>query len=449
VTFLTDKLIREYPAIEFRGVVIFSKAEWDELFFKNLAYLPVIERLRQIKRRIQIKLRPMVHELRQEKEQEIAATGEEVNERSIKALARLAVRQDLSSLIAEIDRLTTMDPFSLFRRLFEDKTLFSHLAEGMEVTVDWPMISSQSLAWIEKGWISYEDSLPFLYFHGCLAGFPVKNAIRHLIVDEAQDYTALQFEILRCLFPKCSWTILGDPDQAVNPYQQTLDFDKVVNILNALRPDPTSAQIVRLKRSYRSTQEIQAFSRALLPRTESIEHIQRSGPRPQLVKVKSPQMTPELVAGAIRELKNEGWQSIAVICKTAQESATCYDSLKDKTTITLITWEMDEFHHGTVLIPAYLAKGLEFDAVIIYDAGTQVYSRDMERNILYIACTRALHRLLLYYCGDLSPLVAVINTDLYNKVEVVMDYDEVSGREPLRAIPSASSSDTGLLNRNP
>ena len=203
LAFLTDSLIRDYPAIEFRGRVIFSKADWELLFFKNLAYLSVVERLKQIRRRIQVKLRPMVHELRQEKEHEIVATGEEVNERTIKALARMAARQELRSLTEVIEQMTTMDSFLLYRRLFEDPALFYRLANGTEVAKDWLMICKQSLTWFDSGWISYEDAIPLLYFQGCLTGFPVKTSIRHLIVDEAQDYTALQFEILQRLFPRC------------------------------------------------------------------------------------------------------------------------------------------------------------------------------------------------------------------------------------------------------
>jgi DNA helicase-2/ATP-dependent DNA helicase PcrA len=413
IAFLTDSLIREYPAIEFRGQVIFSKADWELLFFKNLAYLSVVERLKQIRRRIQVKLRPMVHELRQEKGQEIGASGEEVNERTIKALARLAARQELRSLTEGIDQLTTMDAFLLYRRLFEDHELFGRLAEGTEVAEEWPMICKQSLAWFNSGRISFEDAIPFLYFQGCLAGFPVKTGIRHLIVDEAQDYTALQFEILQRLFPRCSWTILGDPDQTVNPYQCDVDFDQVAHILNNQQSDSASPLIVQLLRSYRSTQEIQAFSRALLPGTKLLEHVQRYGPLPQLVQTASPERTPDLIVRRIQELKKEGWQSIAVISKTKRESEAIYEVLKDKIEITHINSELEEFHRGTVLIPAYLAKGLEFDAVLVYEVGAQAYSREAERNILYITCTRALHRLILYYSGDLSPFISAIDGDLY------------------------------------
>jgi DNA helicase-2/ATP-dependent DNA helicase PcrA len=430
LSFLAADLVRDYPDIEFKGRIIFSREEWELLFFDHLAYLPVAERLKQIRQRILVKLRPLINELRQAKEQEIVASAEEVNEKTIKALARLSARRELDVLLAEIGRMTLLDPFLLYRRLFEDQALFRNLAEEAEVPDDWAAICEQTLAWFDSGRISYQDSILLLCFQGCLAGFPIKNEIRHVIVDEAQDYTLLQFKILRHLFPKSAWTILRDPDQSVYPYLPVAGLEEMVQVLNEPlfgmessldMKDSTTEEnslIIRLVRSYRSTQEIQAFCRALLPNAEPIEHIRRSGSRPQVIQAGTPGLTSEdeytkAIANEVRKLREEGRQSIAVICKTAFETVEAYEALKSKIDLSLITWEIDEFQKGTVVIPVYLAKGLEFDAVLVYDAGTQVYSREEERNLLYVACTRALHRLSLYYRGDLSPFVAAINTELY------------------------------------
>ncbi|HBE81020.1 MAG TPA: heavy metal resistance protein CzcA [Firmicutes bacterium] len=414
--FLTDTLIREYPVIQFRGQTVFSKAEWEELFFKNLAYLPIMGRLKQIRRRIGVKLRPIVYELRRDKEQAIAASGEEVNGKMIKALARLAAWQELRGLRAEVERLTTMEPFLQYRRLFEEQELFGRFAGKDGIPTNWPDICRQTLEWFDSGRISYEDSIPFLYFQGCLAGFPVKRGIRHLIVDEAQDYTALQFEILKQLFPDCYWTVLGDPDQQVNYYQAKSDFIKIAALISDETRDPNDSLSLRLNKSYRSTREIQEFTRELLPQSGFGEQIGRSGPQPQLIRVADKELIASCISRTIQELQEEGWRSIAVIAKTAAESMDIYRRLKDKISLILITAEQEEFQRGIVVIPGYLAKGLEFDAVVICDAGLQTYHREIECQVLYIACTRALHRLFLYYTGELSPFIAGINPDLYRIV---------------------------------
>jgi DNA helicase II / ATP-dependent DNA helicase PcrA len=415
--YLSEGMIRDYPALDFQGRIFFSKEDWQTLFYKNLAYLPLTERLRNIRRRIQIQMRPLVHKLRHQKEQLIAATGEEVNERDIKALARIEARKELIFLTDRIERMTMADPLLLYRRLFEDEFLLRRLALGTEIPPEWPEICRQFLDSLDKGRIFYEDAIAFVYFEGCLTGFSVKQDIHHVIVDEAQDYNGLQFAILKKVFPKCSWTILGDPDQKVNPYHPVLEFDKIADILS-LNQSASMADCytIRLQKSYRSTWQIQAFAWALLGKSEPFNHIRRPGPRPRVIKAQDTKQLLELITRTIEKMQTEGWRSIAVITKTAGESRVLYEEIRKKINIHLLTDEMAEFHSGAVLTPVYLAKGLEFDAVLIYEAGAVRYHCEAERGLLYVACTRALHRLVLFYTGELTPLMGKVQKDLYEVV---------------------------------
>ncbi len=414
--YLREGMIRDYPALEFRGQIFFSKKDWQTLFFKNLAYLPLTERLRKIRRRIQIQMRPVVHQLREEKEKLIAGTGEEVNERDIKALARIAAREELVPLTDKIEKMTTAEPLLLYRRLLEDVNLFRRLGNGSETPFLWPEICEQSLTSLDKGKFLYEDTIPFIYFEGCLTGFPAKTDIRHVIVDEAQDYNCFQYAILKRLFPKSSWTVLGDPDQKVNPYQPGLEFSKIANILEGPPSHlPSNAGIIRLQKSYRSTWEIQSFSWGLLGRSDPVNHIHRSGPRPQVEKAPYPAQVPEVIIRTIQEVQREGWRSIAVITKTAAESRALYETIRGEVPIQLLTYEMEKFYSGLVLLPVYLAKGLEFDAVLIDNVSEGAYSGEEERGVLYVACTRALHRLFLFYSGELPSLLKEVPKDLYDR----------------------------------
>jgi DNA helicase-2/ATP-dependent DNA helicase PcrA len=421
LAYLRDGMIRDYPALDFRGQIFFTKDDWQTLFYKNLAYLPLTERLRKIRRRIQIQMRPLVRELRREKEELIASTGEEVNERDIKALARMAARQELIPLTDKIEKMTIAEPLLLFRRLYEDPKLFQRLTAGTEVParvwVDWPEICQQSLNSFATGTLLYEDAVSFMYFEGCLTGFSTKTDIRHVIVDEAQDYNCFQFAILKRLFPKCSWTILGDPDQKVNPYQPVIEFSKIADVLGGDRASaPSNAGIIRLQKSYRSTWEIQSFAWAIMGRSDPANHLRRPGPCPQVIKTKYPAELPEFIIETIQQVQKEGWRSIAVIAKTALESKEAYEVLRERIPIKLLTYEMEKFYSGLVLLPVYLAKGLEFDAVLIYDVSEKAYPSEEERGLLYVACTRALHRLFLFCDGELSSLVTGITDDLYERV---------------------------------
>jgi len=99
-----------------------------------------------------------------------------------------------------------------------------------------------------------------------------------------------------------------------------------------------------------------------------------------------------------------GYESIAVICKTQQEAEKVHSKLKDLIKINLVKPLNGTIEKRVLVIPSYMAKGLEFDAVIVYGADKANYSTEFDRKLLYIACTRALHRLVLYYTGEKSPL---------------------------------------------
>ena len=119
------------------------------------------------------------------------------------------------------------------------------------------------------------------------------------------------------------------------------------------------------------------------------------------------------LAGEIVVLREAGYRSIAVVCKSARESARVHAELAPRTEAYLVTAHDLYFRQGVLVLPVYLAKGLEFDAVVIPDASADNYHRDWEANVLYVACTRALHRLVLFYAGELSPLIRLRCAGLY------------------------------------
>jgi DNA helicase-2/ATP-dependent DNA helicase PcrA len=406
--YLDKDIILAYPPITFREQIIFSQEDWQEYYLTSLSFLPVKRRLAKIQEIILLRLRPHVHKLRQEKVAEIVATAEEVNEKTIQALARIAAKEELASLVIKIEKLTSIDPFTLYQQLFEDAELFQRYRAHTPIPQQWSKIKKHTLSKLRSGLLPYEDSFPFSYFQGILEGFPVSLEVKHLVIDEAQDYTALQYKILAYLFPNCSWTILGDPAQVIHPYLPTVDFEAASRILNI--PNPI---IFRLTQSYRSTKEIQNFCQALLPNIDETTSIHRSGTLPRVIRIQRQNSVPSILNREIKKLQEEGWQSIAMICKTSQDCTIIYNQLKAETKLTLISNENDEFHRGIIVIPAYLAKGLEFDAVFVLNVDARTYGYTGDANILYTICTRALHRLSLFYSGNLSPLITNLATSLY------------------------------------
>lgn len=409
LAYLNTQATKNYPSIEFNGQIIFSKEDWQNYYSNRFASLPPAKRLTKIRQLIQNRLQQLVIRLRQEKETEITASSNTVNEKELKALARMAARKDLRPIFEQIDRLTASpSPLKLYRRLFYDKTLFHRLSHNTIVPHEWPAICTQTLDQLDSGQLFYEDSFSLLYFKGILEGFPANYDMKHLVIDEAQDYTILQYKILAQLFPHCSWTVLGDPAQSIHPCLQVASFKQASQAIAVENP-----LILRLSRSYRSTQEIQKFSTELLGDQRGNSSVNRPGTLPELMHIQEPSCLTESIVPIIKRLQNEGCRSIAVICKTAHEAEKIYQAIHSRTKIHLIATDDAAFSRGTVVIPTYLAKGLEFDGVIILNADKKNYESKTDRHILYTSCTRALHRLILCYCNEVSPFIAAISSDLY------------------------------------
>lgn len=408
VGFLQETLVREHPPIRFNGEVIFSKGEWKKHFFHNLAHLPAGRRLKKIRQLIKNKLQSAIQRLRQEKIKEITESGNEVNAKTVEAMARLAAGEAAVPLYEIIHKLTELHALSLYKALFTCEEFLNNREVAALLPQTWQEICRQTLRELQAGRVTYEDSFGYLYLLGMLEGFPANREIRHVVVDEAQDYTALQYKIIKQLFPASRWTILGDPAQAVHPYLTTADFAEVSRILQQ-----AGSCFYTLKRAYRSTCEIHAFCQALLPATEKTEAVLRFGGKPRVVRQRQADGTNAWLR-AVQVLQREGWQSIALICKTARQAMLVHQAVSERLPAHVILSEDDRFRRGVVVIPSYLAKGLEFDAVLVVQAEQTQYGRPEERNLFYTVCTRALHQLCLFHFDALTPFVAELDTSLYD-----------------------------------
>jgi DNA helicase-2/ATP-dependent DNA helicase PcrA len=411
IDWMQTSLVDYYPDIGFRGQIIFSKSEWKHYYLGNLASMPVMIRLEKIKQVIESRIRSLFNTIRKEKEAEIMARGEEIDENTIKALARMAAREEFNSLHDKIDKLTKLAPLSEYRRLFKGNWLFARSTVKMNFPKAWQAIQKQTLSFINKGILPYEDIPPFIYLQGALQGFPINRDIKHLIIDEAQDYTRLQFKILVILFPNSTWTVVGDPAQAVHPFLNTANFKDMSEII-----DTEKSIAFHLTRSYRSTKQIQAFCQALLSYKSEVESVNRSGSLPSVTQIEKIQELIPTLVHTIENIHKEGWRSIAIICKNTYQAKNIFFDLKAQIGLTLVIDEDDTFHQGIVVIPSYLAKGLEFDAVLVINADAINYSRKEERHILYTICTRTLHHLSLFYFGKLSPFISGMEEALYQMI---------------------------------
>lgn len=329
-------------------------------------------------------------------------------------LRRMIVKEHFKPLRRDAKRLKFIDTIGLYEQLFSDEATYQKMTGATEVSNQWLEICKQTKEMLTRIELYYEDETPFLYLKELIEGSRTNTMVRHLFIDEGQDYSPFQFAFLKQLFPRASMTVLGDFSQAIFP--QATNLQEVDSPLIRLYGEEEMS-LFRLIRSYRSTREIVEFTKALLP-NEEIVPFERGGEKPHLVKASYDVQRASRIKEDLTALMAEGLDSIAVITKTAAESREAYEALAAQgcENLRLVTKETLTFEKGTLVIPAYLAKGVEFDAVLIYDASTQMYQRESERKLFYTACTRAMHRLLLYTTSDWSHFIQALDSSLYEEV---------------------------------
>jgi DNA helicase-2/ATP-dependent DNA helicase PcrA len=158
-----------------------------------------------------------------------------------------------------------------------------------------------------------------------------------------------------------------------------------------------------MNKSYRCTNEILSFAAKFLHQQIAIESFNRQGEKPQISLASNGKQLEKMLLDESQRCLEEGYHSIGLICKTQKNAETLFKALKDHLDLHLITDEMDCELKGIFIMPIYLSKGLEFDAVLLCDASAENYSDSEDKSLLYIACTRALHRLHIFAKGKLSP----------------------------------------------
>lgn len=241
--------------------------------------------------------------------------------------------------------------------------------------------------------IPYEDVYPMLYLKYLLYGGKTRKDIKHLIVDEMQDYSYIQFLLLDKMF-SCPMTILGDKEQQAAP-------GKVDAQLLCKEVFGREAKLLTLQKSYRSTVEISRFANKIA-RIEGEEAFERHGKAPEYVMAASES---EMIGALLEKLRYEGFETTAILTRTMEEARCLYEALKNRLPVTLLTEDSSRMEKGIVITTFYLAKGLEFDSVHVAYVQADTYYNDYHRQILYIAATRALHELNLYGIGEESSLM--------------------------------------------
>jgi DNA helicase-2/ATP-dependent DNA helicase PcrA len=299
------------------------------------------------------------------------------------------VEQHVKSLVQR--RLTGQEKSHIFRTLsgaFRKASLLDLYRQFYE----W--LGRNDLFKMSHNVLEYTDVFPLIYCKIRLEGIQPYQHVKHLVVDEMQDYTPIQYAVLARLFP-CKKTILGDAGQAVNP--------ESVSAAEEIHKIFPHADVVKLFRSYRSTYEITRFTLEIMPNPDLVA-VERHGPAPEVKGFEKSADEEAEIKRLVADFRNSGHRSMAIICKIPSQAQLLSKLLHAKD-VFLLTEDSTSFRSGIVITTVPLAKGLEFDEVVVPFASSAQYQNELDRRLLYIACTRALHKLTVTFTGERSKLI--------------------------------------------
>lgn len=237
--------------------------------------------------------------------------------------------------------------------------------------------------------LKYDDLLPLMYIYFEMNGYPKNNSIRHIIIDEAQDYSLLQFYMLKKIFYTASFTVLGDIHQTINPYYIYDNLNDVNSIFE------NKGKYIELNKTYRSSQEIIEFTNQILG-LDNVCSVRKDNAIPVTMRSVPKEQAVNQIMQDIEFMRENGIKRIAIITKNNAETSELYDKLKDQLDdINIIQQNAKAGIGNMVILPSYISKGLEFDGVIAYTDENHEY-QEKDKYLFYVVCTRAQHNLTVY-----------------------------------------------------
>lgn len=284
----------------------------------------------------------------------------------------LISKKDKISITKKIKEVLSIKPD--YKKLYKDLFISDSFSSSFNKSINLKLNSKV---------INYDDALCFIYLKGLLNGFPYSNLIKQVVIDEAQDYNEMQYIILTKIFKRASFTLLGDVNQTINPYQKYDSLEVLKNILDG------NTKYVELSKTYRSSKEIIEFTNKIL----NLKHVSAIRKEEGVPVIKRDD--DKYLKNDINYLKNK-YKSLAIITKDMLDAIRLYDLLKDDyKDISLVTNNSSKFNRDLIIIPSYLSKGLEFDSVISYTSKNNLYTK-REKYLYYVVLTRCQHELIVY-----------------------------------------------------
>lgn len=404
--------------------VLFETKEIKRLFTKDLVNLPINSRKAEIKRYLTLKLNEKIVNIMDKMdfsyEYIIARTKktiEEGPERRKKMIELYDERDEKKKFIkgqarkdfeAYFEKWCNISTESLYISLFNDEDLFNELTDGKMPQEFYRHMRDEINENHSNGMVDGDDLAAMLYLKFKIEGVPEKHKYKHVVIDEAQDYSLFQIAAIRDMVVGDSFTIVGDIGQGIYYY-------KGINDWSVLERDvfKDAFKYSTLTQSYRSTVEIIEFANMVLAKQKNnldpAMPVLRHGKKPEVIEYNNNKEFACRLDEIVDQVVEGGRKSVAIIGRTLEECRKIRDNLKkySQNKWTLIKDTDKVINLDKIVIPSYMSKGLEFDCTVIYNCNDENYGdNELDKKVLYVALTRALHFEYVFYNGEKSKLIS-------------------------------------------
>lgn len=402
--------------------VFMKREDIHHLYFREYANLPICRRIEEIvkhlKNSVMMRSGEILKDIEEERDYKIAKVKAEEPIEEIRLsmirnlygdaekLAKSVIKDAKKHALNYFGANKVMTPLKYYKEFLD--VYFEQIASERIDKREIKYIKDSFAAAQRKGKIEMEDIAPLMYIKCMVHGVKTKFELKHIVVDEAQDFSEFQFYVFKKIIKSNSMTILGDLAQGIYYYRGTRNWQKTMSIVFG---EDSDLKYLTLKKTYRTTEEIMNVANKVISNINDVlncelgEPVMKNGAPVTFKHFENHSDMINQIKFRLEEFKQKGFTNIAIIGKTIPDCLKLQKELNNEE-IHMISSKDAEYNGGINICPSYLSKGLEFDAVIITDADINNYTKsEVDTKLLYVCITRAMNTLDIYHVNEITELL--------------------------------------------
>lgn len=402
--------------------VFMKREDIHHLYFREYANLPICRRIEEIvkhlKNSVMMRSGEILKDIEEERDYKIAKVKAEEPIEEIRLsmirnlygdaekLAKSVIKDAKKHALNYFGANKVMTPLKYYKEFLD--VYFEQIASERIDKRQIKYIKDSFAAAQRKGKIEMEDIAPLMYIKCMVHGVKTKFELKHIVVDEAQDFSEFQFYVFKKIIKSNSMTILGDLAQGIYYYRGTRNWQKTMSIVFG---EDSDLKYLTLKKTYRTTEEIMNVANKVISNINDVlncelgEPVMKNGAPVTFKHFENHSDMINQIKARLEEFKQKGFTNIAIIGKTIPDCLKLQKELNNDE-IHMISSKDAEYNGGINICPSYLSKGLEFDAVIITDADVNNYTKsEVDTKLLYVCITRAMNTLDIYHVNEITELL--------------------------------------------